>query len=254
MKSILFITSLFLLNSCANYVARMHREFDRQEGRRAPYKKKKTSLSLYKNQARPVTTESARMLSPSVQRSYGNQVTSNGPARGLANVSALGVEKPRIKARDFEDKDNASGSLWVNRGPNDNQSNHLFITDSKKRSGDILLINVNSALKNEITSELKRAFPERKTASKDAKKDDKKSEQNSEAATGETSSVHDRISSVVIEEVNSDHLLVRGRKNLLFKNRKRLVEVQALISRKDIRNGDAINSDKILESDISVIR
>ncbi len=48
--------------------------------------------------------------------------------------------------------------------------------------------------------------------------------------------------------------LIKGRKNVLFKNRKRMVEVQALVSRKDIGDNDVINSDAILESNVSVVR
>ena len=75
-----------------------------------------------------------------------------------------------------------------------------------------------------------------------------------EEPTGEDGKVYDRISSVVVEEINKDHVLIRGRKNLLYKNRKRLVEVQALVSKKDITVDDTLDSEKILESSITVLR
>ena len=55
-------------------------------------------------------------------------------------------------------------------------------------------------------------------------------------------------------KINKDHLLLRGRKNVLYKNRKRVVEIQALISRRDIASDDTLLSNRIIENNISVIR
>ena len=77
---------------------------------------------------------------------------------------------------------------------------------------------------------------------------------NYKKAGKEKSQVYDRISSVIIEEVNKDHLLVRGRKDVIFRKMKRYVEVQALINKRDISDEDAIESTKILESSVTILR
>ena len=69
-----------------------------------------------------------------------------------------------------------------------------------------------------------------------------------------TDNAQEKISGVVVEEINREHLLIKGRKNVLFKNRKRMVEVQALVSRKDIGDNDIISSDAILESNVTVVK
>lgn len=130
--------------------------------------------------------------------------------------------------------------------------------------GDIIQIKVAKSLKDEISVELNRRFPpppseeKEEGGSKDgAKKEDAKPEA-AAAASGESSGdptkIYDQISGLVVEEINKDHLLVRGRKDLLFRSRKRLVEVQALVNKKDIGDDDSIISSKILESTITVIR
>ena len=63
-----------------------------------------------------------------------------------------------------------------------------------------------------------------------------------------------RISSVVTEEINNLYVIVRGRKEVLFRKRKRLIEIQGLIARKDISPDDKITSDSFLESSIKIIR
>ena len=59
---------------------------------------------------------------------------------------------------------------------------------------------------------------------------------------------------MVTEKISKTHLLIRGRKEVLFRRRKRLVEVQALIARKDISIDDKVSSDKFIESSVRIIR
>ena len=58
----------------------------------------------------------------------------------------------------------------------------------------------------------------------------------------------------MIEEISKDHLLIRGQKFLLFRNRKHLVEVQALVARKDIMDDDTVDSTQVLESTVTILR
>lgn len=247
MKNILFvILSLAFLSSCSNFVSKMHRDFDRADGKRRKPRNYGDKFDFYrkspvKNPRGLVSTSQKKVLMPQVKRTY--------------------QAPKRVKAEDLNDN-GSSGSLWVGGG----DDNFLFTNNRKKSNGDIVLINVEGRLKNEITNELKRAFPERKLKKKKKEGEaDKAGAENTadanaapaEPAAGETpgkDQVFDRISSIVIEEISKDHLLLRGRKFLLYKNRKRLVEVQALIPRRDISDTDEVASSSIIESTVNVIR
>ncbi len=205
---------------------------------------KRRTSSEYNRVDRTVTTANEKNLYPAVKRQYKN-------------------EKEAVKrytANDLTDSGN-DGSLWSGSDPNA----FLFSNNKSKSSGDIVQINVLPRLKNEITMELKKAFPENPFEAKVANEskagetkpaNDKAAEKKEVApeANAGAENAQDKISGVVVEEINRDHLLIKGRKNVLYKNRKRMVEVQALVSRKDIGDNDTINSDAILESNVSVVR
>lgn len=242
---ILVLAGLFL-TSCSSYVGKMHREFDRADGKRRKPRKYGDQFDFYrKNPNTPrkglVNSSDKKMLLPQVKRNY--------------------QQERRIKADDLNDNGSA-GSLWVGDG----DDNFLFTDNTKKSSGDIVLIDVESRLKGEITAELKRAFPDKKRPKKkkdgEAKEGDKPATDGGQAtadasggdSSGSKDEVFDRISSIVIEEINKDHLLLRGRKFLLYKNRKRLVEVQALVPRREVTDSDTVSSSGIIESTVNVIR
>jgi flagellar basal body L-ring protein FlgH len=208
---------------------------------------KRTSSTEYNRVDRTVTTGNEKLVSPETKRQY-------KPEKEAAK---------RYTASDLTDK-GSDGSLWAGSDPNA----FLFSTNKSKNSGDIVQINVLSRLKNEITMELKKAFPDNpfdtKTNSDPAKQADPKNPATTTKLPSEkkenpaeaiaTDNAQDKISGVVVEEINREHLLIKGRKNVLFKNRKRMVEVQALVSRKDIGENDIVNSDAILESNVTVIK
>ena len=202
---------------------------------------KRRTSSVYNKPGRnrgEVSTSTDKIVSPEVKRQYQDE------------RKAL----KRVTASDLTDSGN-DGSLWGGSDPNA----FLFSTAKSKTSGDIVQINVLAKLRNEITMELKRAFPENPYETKPTeKKPDAPAAATPATADAakpaDTGTDTDRISSVVVEEINREHLLIKGRKNVLFKNRKRMVEVQALVSRKDITDDDAVSSDAILESNVSVVR
>ncbi len=256
MKAIL-LSSLMLLTSCASYIDRVHRQLDREEmkdRRFAPtagaYRNSTNpNFDLYRNGGnRQVVTDQARQRLSSSNRKYAPPSTKRlyRPAEAV---------KKRYTANDLTDNGNQA-SLWAQ------DDNQLFQRVEKKRNGDIILIEVAGRLKNDITMELKRAFPDPPKRKKkgDAAKPEEGGEKKEtaeapaqpEAPTG--NKIHDKISSVIIEEINEDHVLLRGRKHLLYKNRKRLIEIQALVSRKDISDDDSIVSDNILESTVNILR
>ena len=57
-----------------------------------------------------------------------------------------------------------------------------------------------------------------------------------------------------MEEVSKDYIMLRGRKDVIFKKEKRSIEVQALVSRKDIMENDYVNSDKMLDARVFILR
>ncbi len=259
-----------LLQSCAGMVDQMYRDFDAEDGYAKPEPQAQGNFDLYRGnpnfqtnrrpptsalmgQNAPTSNDQPRMM-PAVQRQYETQTAG----------------RKRVRADDLRDN-GASGSLWAS---NDGKTNHLFTNTQQVQNGDIVLINVFNKLKNEITIELKRVFPEPLAASKDETKKDAANPAAPAAdavATGQASPraggdesfdegvsganrVYDRISSVVIEQIDDQHLLLRGRKDVLYKNRKRLVEIQALIPKRDLNDNNTVSSDSILEQTVTVLR
>ncbi len=258
--NVLLLSIVTLMASCSSFVDGVYRDLDRQErafadeeANNQPYPdqfdqfrkntKRKTS-SVYNKPGRnrgEVSTNNQKLVSPEVKRQYQDER----------------VALKRTTASDLTDN-GSDGSLWSGTDPNA----FLFSTSKSKTSGDIIQINVNTKLRNEITLELKKAFPENPYEIKAKAEGEKKTDgapatpaPATAAAPAEAEGgAQDRISGVVVEEINREHLLIKGRKNVLYKNRKRMVEVQALVSRKDITDDDAVSSDSILESNVSVVR
>lgn len=262
LKNILTISSLVVLTSfltsCSSFIENMHRDLDRQEKSYGsnqatdeddyfnrnykPNQKRRTS-SVYNKPGRnrEVSTSTQKQLNPTVKRQYQDEK----------------VALKRVTASDLTDNGN-DGSLWGNA-----DSNSFLLTSSKNKStGDIVQINVFQRLKSEISQELSRAFPDNPYDKRQGPEGDKAADAKAPAeAAPQTASTdlasdssHDKISGVVVEEINREHLLIKGRKNIVFKNKKRMVEVQALVSRRDISDDDSINSDSIIESNVTVVR
>lgn len=253
-KSFFIIGSLFIFTSCSSYMNSIYRDFEQQERNNSEidvadgfdqYRRPKRRTSTEYNRVdRTVTTGNEKIVAPSVKRQY------------KAEKEAV----KRYTASDLTDNGN-DGSLWAGSDPNA----FLFSNNNSKNSGDIVQISVLARLKNEITMELKKAFPDNPyeaRAKAESRKADPKTAADAETAEKKevasdasmSEGAQDKISGVVVEEINREHLLIKGRKNVLYKNRKRMVEVQALVSRKDIGENDIINSDAILESSVTVVR
>lgn len=261
-NTLFLLGALSFLTSCSSYVSSLYRDFEQQERANSDidvpadnfdqYRHPKRRTSREYNRVdkidRTVTTGNVKVLAPDIKRQYKDE---------KAAVK-------RYTASDLTDNGN-DGSLWAGSDPNA----FLFSNNKTKSSGDIIQINVLQRLKNEITMELKKAFPDNPYESKVARNDkaddsrapagtedngNKKADKKETPESNLSEGAQDKISGVVVEEINREHLLIKGRKNVLYKNRKRMVEVQALVSRKDIGENDTINSDAILESNISVVR
>ena len=154
--------------------------------------------------------------------------------------------RERKTVRGLYDNGN-EGSLWAGTG----QDNYLLTKNNKKRHGDIIIINMGSKLRQEIASEIFRSS----SSIMIARREVNSNEIGALAVRGNQGGViPEKISSIVIDEINKTHLLIRGRKTLFYKKKKRLVEVQALVARSDIDGLDSIDSDKMLDLKVTVLR
>lgn len=247
---LIFLITAFA-SSCASYVQSVHSQISREQNAQKMKRQKRyydpygayRGVPMGANDARPIknpktlgnnpTTATSRNMAPQTNRSYG---------------------KKRTKVDDLKDN-GSSGSLWSGK----NSETFLFVTNNIKRQGDIVIIEVLKPFKSKITSELKNAFPERRlkkkktTAKAEAPAPTPEAAPGPEKETGDNK-VYDKISTTVVEEVNKDYVLIRGRKEILYKKAKRFIEVQALVSRKDISDNDAVKSSRILEPKIMVLR
>jgi flagellar L-ring protein precursor FlgH len=251
MKSILLFL-LFLLVSCANYVNSIHRQLDRDE---RSYKESSQRLPRDRFQA---YREKDKFRPEDDKRPIKNPITyslGSDPSGQMRPPVKREYRPQRYQAEDFVDKDNG-GSLWTNQG----SSSSLFTYQNDKRMGDMVIINVLENLRNQISAELKRTFPDKpKKSGKEVKAGEEKTAQPTPPANQATQDsemdmkVYDKISGTVMEEISKDYILLRGRKEVIFKKEKRAIEVQALVSRKDIMENDYVNSDKLLESRVFVL-
>lgn len=252
MKIIPLLLLLFFV-SCANYVNNIHRQIDREEkvSRNDNRDEMRQHYSPYKNR---------------FDRSGDKRPINNPHTFSLSDGSPSGQVKPPVKreyrpqryqAEDFVDSDN-SGSLWANQG----SSASLFTYQNDKRTGDMVIINVLENLRNQISSELKRVFPDRpkKVAQGEKEKGDGKKEQPAPSAIGPGKDeemdmkVYDKISGTVMEEISKDYILLRGRKDVIYKKEKKSIEVQGLVSRKDIMENDYVNSDRLLDARVFILK
>lgn len=235
---LLMTTALLCLVACSSYVKNMHRSFDKAE------RAKRARAMRYQQQApgdrrpiqNPVTLGNQRNYAPANQRQY--------QRRG----------NRRAKAEDFKDDSN-DGSLWSGK----NSESFLFVTNNLKRKGDIVIIEVFKDMKNKIQEELKRNFPDppprkKKTAGKTEEQPEEATPPPATVAPDDPNKVYDKISTTVVEQMNQDYLLVRGRKEVLFKKFKRYFEIQAIVNQKDITSQDTVRSIKLLEPKINVLR
>jgi flagellar L-ring protein precursor FlgH len=250
MKS-LVIFFLFFLVSCAGYVGNVHRAIDREDTRGLPKKATVQNRDYFANYRRQHPEKDKRPIKEPVTFSL------NGSGPGQVRPTVKRDYRPqRHKASDFTDQE-GDGSLWANQG----SSSSLFTYQNDKHTGDMVIINVLESLRNQISSELKRTFPDKPKKEKPGDKKDAKAGDKAVAAAPATPAakdehemeVYDKISGTVTEEISKDYILLRGHKEVIFKKEKRAIEVQALVSRKDIMENDYVNSDKLLESRVFIL-
>ena len=125
----------------------------------------------------------------------------------------------------------------------------------------MVIINVLENLRNQISAELKRMFPDKPKRTAEGKGGDTKGAAQSPAASAASAAseemdmkIYDKISGTVMEEISKDYILLRGRKDVIFKKEKKSIEVQGLVSRKDIMENDYVNTDRLLDTRVFIIR
>ena len=237
MKNIFILSILFLVSSCGSMVAGYYKQLDGNK-RRAPVKK---TFSHLKTRSRTMNSRVQKTLLPPTKRLY---------------ISKQDTQKRRMLADNFYDSDNAA-NLW-----NQPNSADLYTLNSAITSGDIVIINVLGDLKTDIASELKRAFTltrkkklisKKKTAATEKTPPGQANSSNDDISTTLANKVYDRISSIVVDNVSKDYVTIRGRKELLFRNKKHSIEIQALVNKKDITQSNYVTSDSIIEKNIKVL-
>lgn len=223
----------FIMSSCSSLIQKYYNQIDASNPAplAAPASNKKTydRFSMYRkyknsdeyNDVR--STKNSKFLLPDVKRRY----------------------QKRIKAVDLTDQSNP-GSLWYDRG----QDNFFFSQNDAKRTGDIILIHVLKKLKDQITQELANLGHEKTSNSESS--DEQKADPNDRKLEAEK--IYDQISSVVLETINRDHLIIRGIKDVLYKRKHHRIEVKALVKRTNVNDNDVIKSDDFLESNIRILR
>ncbi len=239
MKLVLML--LIFMSSCASYVNSIHSQIDNEEkAQRRRYQKRFQNVGSDKRPIQnPVTLGGS--ATANTTRTYNAQDDARYASRGVR----------RYKARDLKDNQN-DGSLWSGQ----NSESFLFVTNNLKRRGDIVIINVYSDFKSKIKEELARAYPVKKSSAKKSAEKPAAAPEEKDAAEEADSpdKIYDKISTSVVEVINKDYLLLRGRKEVIYKKYKRYFEIQAVVSQKDVDTNDSVSSKKLLEPQIHVLR
>ncbi len=244
---------LMLLNSCASYINKIHSQIKNGERRQ----QMSSNAGVAPGRDIPYNPFSRKQFD---KRPINNPVTFNSAAQSAERPPSVRRQyhagKRRYQADDLVDQ-GTSGSLWTGQ----DKENYLFSDNRQKTLGDMIIIDVLEDLRNDIANELKRAFPVAVARKKTDKKGEAKAEDPAAPAGSPAkpedpndTKIYDKISGQVIEIISKDYILVRGRKEVLFRKQKRLIDVQALVSKNDLTNDDTIVSDKILEQKITVLR
>ncbi len=251
---LLIVIMTSILPSCSNYVSKIHKSLD-QENNTKHYNRSKQGgdpFSTYRNKRykrgrrrgaprtySKLSTKDQGSISPRIKRNYQPNKTRRYTTNDIADSKS-------------------DASLWSDNG----QRNFLFSRNNRKRHGDIVTVNILSSLKKQISLELNNAFPvaRRKKKKKDGGEKKKEEAPAPPSAAAQATSpeaankVHDKIPSIVVEEIKDDYILLMGKKEILFKKRKHTIELQALVNRKDVSDDDSVMSSKILESTVRILR
>jgi len=236
--------SLGSISSCSNYVSSLRAEIQKDQGSRG-----KIAFEQDKNSSKFIVDRIGLYLGrPGI-----NSFNKNSYNQHQRNQYKEIAGRRRFKASDLVDKE-YDGSLWSPRVA----EKYLISHKREYDNGDVILLNVQEKLKEEITQELSYAFASKNTQTPSqtatAAPVAIPPQQTGEEKNKESNKIFDRVTSVIIETINDKHVLIRGRKYVLFEGRKRLVEIEALALKTAVNFDETLNSNDILESTIHVVR
>ena len=148
-------------------------------------------------------------------------------------------------------QDPPNPSLWTGKGTD----SYLFTNTTQNQIGDLITIDVFKNLRTEIGTELKlEAEASGYKGPEEEKKNTTEEKKEETTEVGGDDKPSDQISAVIEQEVNDTHYILKGKKAVVFKGQKKLLEIKALVAKKDIQNNERIDSKKIKETTITVIR
>ena len=240
---------MFLMSSCSSFINNYHQSFRKEE-------QNKYARRMYYNDQRKFNNGSKNKIRDPKTLRYLSQSGIN-PNLSNEEKSRDNYLNMRSKKKDLVDNDK-NLSLWNGN----NRESFLFVTNNLKSRGDIVIINVEDNLDKKIESEIRSTLPKKRPNSKSANKQTqpkppaKNNPQSSTAQKGQPSrqKIVSKISTQVINEINNEYLLVRGRKEVGLEGVKRYIEFQGLISQKDIDSQDVVLSNKVLEPKVDVLK
>jgi flagellar L-ring protein precursor FlgH len=266
MKKLLVQFLLFsVVASCSGFVNKVHQQISMEESGEAPKDTAPGSSNPYPDQAYgKLKTKGKDKLPIKDPISF---TLSGDENQSQINQTPLQVKK-RFNVADFVDSD-PSGSLWSDY----DDTSSFFATANSRKSGDIVVINILESMKNSISKELRKSFPLApifqsnsivNALNEEEKPADDKTPATERAPASATEEkkedtevaeiVYDKISSRVAHEVSKEHVLLKGRKEVYFRNKKRLIEIHGLVKKSDIDPTDSIKSDQLIESKIFIIQ
>lgn len=280
---ILFALFIVATSSCSSYVNNLYKKIDSELGTKQN-NGDKLDLSLFKNsklkkrqdyeqQFNSLNSKAIPNLYPTVKRNYS-------------------TVKRRTTAQDLTDNSNNSASLW-NDSQNSflfSTNNHKKINDivsidvmaklkqeiglelsrlfsdssrrnlkktNNKNNDDKNAKDGKDSEKKDATDQQTAQNPgqdQNKTANNQENKNNTANDESKKYNPITDDRIYDQVPGVIAEELNRDYVIIQGRKEILYMNRKRYLEVKAIVARKDITDNYTVASSKFLESNIKIIK
>jgi len=248
----LIITFSFL--SCSSLVKDYHQKFDKGK---SPHARKNSHNPIHKNLTNSQRIrKDQRPIKDPITYSNIQSTRSHSSYRPSVKREYREVENNRYKAEDFIDNE-SEGSLWTGK----HSEGFIFTNHNVKNVGDIVIVQVEDDLNAKIDEEVERAFKRKRKLKKGKKpasivKKDKEKPVKKEVKETDKNDpqLEDRMSTLIVQKINKDYILVRGIKEVMYKNIKRFVTVESIVPKRDIDHNDQIKSSQLLETSILVKR
>lgn len=262
-SAISLVLSLLLLNGCGGIMDDLRRDSYYAEN---AGKLKQRNLAALEDPIRRRTVQglsanNTNQFKPNVRRQY------DRARRGLSSKYTPPKLDDRLTADDFVDNDFTENSLWNPQG----QKNFLFTQNKERAPGDLLLVAVDRNLRREIQYQLWLTLPpeqRRRRKKRPPPKDDKEASQQAnqqqeddrDAAAEEaqrslaSGPEDDYLKSEIVENEGNGLIRLLGHKRVIYRGRRRTVEVVALARDRDIDNNDMMKAEKFIDAKVRVIR